>query len=70
MPGVGKDFEMKCIFCILEALKNKLVGADPEPVQLAVDSAQDAVTVYDLRPVCATHLHRQIVGSALKNWKK
>jgi len=58
------DAGLKCSECIDENLKNVLVADKPEPVQLAVDHAESAVTVRSGRALCVKHLHRSIVNSA------
>lgn len=60
------DAGLKCLRCIEEALKNKVVAGDPEPVQLAVNGARTAVTTRNGNALCVEHLHLVIVNSALE----
>jgi len=63
------DAGFKCSDCIDDGLKNKLVAESSEPVQLAVNDAQSAVTIRHGRALCVKHLHEQIVYSALEGLK-
>lgn len=63
------DAGLKCSDCISDGLKNVLVADSPEPVQLAVNGAESAVTIRNGRALCVKHLHEQIVYSALEGLK-